>query len=87
MVKESRNQLAGYLVEVRVVNRIMPVSFTRPFGRVRELWHRDMWLRITVFGIDLVSEEQYRKIQEGDSEEVMGELRMDDEESRFMFQT
>ena len=47
VVKQSRNQLARYLAEDGAVNRTMPVIFTHPFGRVRDLWHRDLGLGTT----------------------------------------
>lgn len=85
VVKQSRNRLARYLAEDGALNRTMPVIFTRAFGRVRDLWHRDMGLGTTEFGFDLVTEEHYRKMEEGDSKKGMGEIRHDDEGSKFMF--
>ncbi|KAL1808626.1 hypothetical protein ACET3Z_025616 [Daucus carota] len=85
VVKQSRNRLARYLAKDGAPNRTMPVIFTRAFGRVRDLWHRDMGLGTTEFGFDLVTEEHYRKMEECDSKEGMGEIRHDDEGSKFMF--
>ncbi|KAL1828825.1 hypothetical protein DCAR_0208086 [Daucus carota subsp. sativus] len=66
VVTESSNHLARYLAIDGAVNRSVAVMFTRPFGRVRDLWHRDMGLGTTEFGFDLYTEEEYRKMQEGD---------------------
>ncbi|KAL1820697.1 hypothetical protein ACET3Z_015566 [Daucus carota] len=85
VVTESSNQLARYLAVDGAANRSVPVMFTRPFGRVRDLWHIDMGLGTTDFGFDLYTEEEYRKMQEGDSKESMGKWPLDDEESRFRF--
>lgn len=78
-------QLARYLAVDGAANRSVAVMFTRPFGRVRDLWHIDMGLGTTDFGFDLYTEEEYRKMQEGDSKESMGQWPLDDEESSFRF--
>lgn len=57
-MKEKKNQLARYLAKEGAINRTLPVMFMKPFGRVRDLWHRDMGLGTTEFGFDLVTEEE-----------------------------
>ena len=47
VVTESSNQLARYMAIDGAVNRTVAVMFTRPFCRVRDLWHRDMGLGTT----------------------------------------
>lgn len=42
VVHESKNQLARYLAKDGALNRTLPVMYFKPFGRVREFWHRDM---------------------------------------------
>ncbi|KAL8131728.1 hypothetical protein AgCh_007597 [Apium graveolens] len=69
VVNESKNQLARFLAKDGALNRTLPVIMARPFGRVKEILHRDMGLGTTEMGFDLVTEDQYRKIKEGDSEE------------------
>ncbi|KAL8093955.1 hypothetical protein AgCh_035728 [Apium graveolens] len=71
VVNESKNQLARFLAKDGALNRTLPVIMARPFGRVKEIWHRDMGLGTTDMGFDLVTEEQYRKIKEGDFNEDM----------------
>ncbi|WOH00621.1 hypothetical protein DCAR_0519990 [Daucus carota subsp. sativus] len=84
VVNESKNHLARYLAKDGALNRTLPVIMPKPFGRVREIWHLDMGLGTTEFGFDLVTEEQYRKIKEGDSNEAMGQFNPDAEGSRDM---
>ncbi|KAL1819308.1 hypothetical protein ACET3Z_014177 [Daucus carota] len=84
VVDESKNKLARYLAKDGALNRTAPVLFFKPFGRVRELWHIDMGLGTTEFGFDLVTEEEYRKIQEGDSNEGIGDFNPNAEGSQFV---
>lgn len=84
VVDDSVNQLARYLAEDGAANRTLPVWIKQPFGRVREIWHLDMGLGTTCNGFDLVTEEEYMKMEGGNSDEAMGEYRPGAEESRLI---
>lgn len=64
VIRPSQNQLARYLADDGGQNRTRLVTFRRPFGRVRELWHLDMGLGLVHGDYDLIEEDDYLNAQQ-----------------------